>query len=216
MLSEVAQFGTVLGLKAGGRKRSATLSQDAAELDVNADNFDAPNPEKRPPFWVEVRTKRVMLKEHMDRINGMSESSISDLRPVKEVDEEMMMVGEVMCFGRLLNVAEVGKNPSIHPAALKIPNPFDPKKPRPAGWNAAKGVRVMLKELEDRLNGEEESVIKARNAQKVKDEEADMVEEATENGFITIIGKRIIHKQAESNEDALNHAVKNATIIEVK
>ena len=98
MLSEVAQFGTVLGLKAGGRKRSATLSQDAAELDVNADNFDAPNPEKRPPFWVEVRTKRVMLKEHMDRINGMSESSISDLRPVKEVDEDILRVDFRSCL----------------------------------------------------------------------------------------------------------------------
>ena len=127
------------------------------------------------------------------------------------VDEEMTMVGEVMCFGRLLNVAEAGKNPSTHPANVKIPSDFDPKKPRPAGWNAAKAGRVMLKELEDRLNGEDETTIKNRNAQKVKDEEEDMVEEAKENGFVTVIGKRIIHKKAESSEEAMDNAVKSAS-----
>ena len=84
MLAEVAANGTVLGLKAGGRKRSASLSQDMAELDVNAENFYPATLSKRPAFWVEVRTKRVMLKDHMDRINGMTESSISDSRPRKE------------------------------------------------------------------------------------------------------------------------------------
>lgn len=215
MLDEVAKHGTVLGLKASGRKRSATLSQDAAELDVNSDNFDAPNPAKRPVFWVEVRTKRVMLKEHMDRISGLPESSISDSRPIKEVEEEMTMVGEVMCFGRLLNVAEVGKNPSTHPADINIPSPFDPKKPRPTGWNGAKGVRIMLKELEDRLNGEDEATIKKRNAQKLKEEEDDMVEEASENGFVSLLGKRVIAKKAETVDEAIDASVKSAVIVEV-
>jgi hypothetical protein len=95
MVKEVATHGKVLGLKTGGRKRSATLQQDVSTFDINPDNFDAANPAKRPGFWTEVRTKRVMLKEHIDRINGTSESAIVDHRPIKEID--------VSCFLSLSN-----------------------------------------------------------------------------------------------------------------
>ena len=86
MVEEVKKHGKVLGLKAGGRGRSATLQQDVSNLDINADNFKASDPTKRPVFWSEVRIKRVMLKEHIDRIAGVSEAAIADQRPTREID----------------------------------------------------------------------------------------------------------------------------------
>lgn len=92
-----------------GRQRSGTLSQDISQLDLisygNGD-FNPGNPAKRHPQWAEIKLKRVGLKEHLERIGGAIETEIVKARDGKVIDEEMVMVGELLCYGRLLNVGE--------------------------------------------------------------------------------------------------------------
>jgi hypothetical protein len=40
---------------------------------------------KRPPGWADLRLKRVMLLEHIDRIAGIDEANIVDLRADREI-----------------------------------------------------------------------------------------------------------------------------------
>jgi len=196
MLEEVRVHGQVQGLKTGGRKRSSTLQQDVSNLEVNSDNFDFPNPAKRPFFWNEVRTKRVMLKEHIERINGVPEATLTEKRPTKEVDEEMTLVSEVLAYGRLLNVGE-SKPTSLTPSTLMITEfTFNTKDLRPNGWNEVKEKRIQLKELEDRLNGEDEAAIKEKRTQRLIDEEEAMVDEASENGIVLLLGTRQYKRKA--------------------
>lgn len=100
------------------------------------------------------------------------------------------MVGEVLCYGRLLNIGETGKDIYSHPSSKaleNIPN-FDVSKPRPIGWDAARLTRVKLKNLEEKLNGVDESVIADLLELKTKQEEDDMVSEAAATGKITLLG----------------------------
>jgi hypothetical protein len=69
-----------------GRKRAATLQQDVVLLEINKNNFEASNPLKRPDFWQDIRDKRVMLKEHIDRMAGISEPTILDQRLDREIE----------------------------------------------------------------------------------------------------------------------------------
>ena len=190
MCQEVAKTGTVQGLKNPNRRRGETLKQDVvSSLDINSNNFYFPDPTKRPDFWAEVRTKRVMLKEHIERINGTSEDVIVSQRHNKEIEEEMILTGEVLVFGRLLNV---GENKSIvAPADLDLSSSA-----RPNGWNDVREKRVQYKELEDRLNGDDEASIKARHAARLEDEDKDMTAEGA-SGTITILGTRRRFKAPE-------------------
>ena len=94
---------------AGCRKRSGTLSQDISQLDLisygNGD-FNPGNPAKRHPDWLEIKSKRVGLKDHLERIGGVMETEIISYHESKVIDEEMVMIGELLCYGRLLNVGE--------------------------------------------------------------------------------------------------------------
>lgn len=69
-----------------GRKRSATLQQETQNLEIHEDNFSLPDPTKRPPTWNDVRSKRVTLKEHIDRIEGLPETAIVHNRAFREVE----------------------------------------------------------------------------------------------------------------------------------
>ena len=53
-----------------GRTRSATLSQDISLLDLTH-NFNPGYPAQRDPLWGEIKTKRVLLKQHLERIAGI-------------------------------------------------------------------------------------------------------------------------------------------------
>ena len=168
MCAEVGKTGKVSGLKQGGRGRSATLQQDISLFDINSDNFELGNPNKRPHFWAEVRQKRVMLKEHIERISGTAESIIVEQRPYKERDEELILAAEVVAYDRLLNVGEF-KNPYTEKAKILInANTYGPNK-KPNGWDKVADKRVQFKELEDRLNGEDESNISAKRPQRLID-----------------------------------------------
>lgn len=80
------------GKREFGRKRAATLAQDAANIEFSEETFDPYNPSKRPPQWTEVRQKRVMLRDHMDRISGFSETRIAEGRALREVDVSSFLI----------------------------------------------------------------------------------------------------------------------------
>lgn len=190
MCEEVAKNGTVSGLKSGNRVRGATLQQNASALEFNVKNFDASMPTKRPAFWGEVRTKRVYLKEHIDRINGVPENILIEQRPVKEIEEEMQLVGEVFVFGKLLNV---GDTRSIDAPSKIDCSGFTASGPRPALWDEVKLRRIAYKNLEDRLNGADEAEIASKQTKRANDEDLDMVDEALK-GSVSILGDRTSHR----------------------
>jgi hypothetical protein len=78
------------------------------------------------------------------------------------------MVGEVICYGRLLGVGETGRTGQSF-ASLTINsdtfNALDSNK-RPHGWQSIRSQRVALKELEDRLNNIAEEVIQEKRKQR--------------------------------------------------
>ena len=80
----------------------------------------------------------------------------------------MILVGEVVAFGRIVNVGE-NMNAYQERAKLTISDSFSPSSARPSGWKQVQEQRVMLKELEDRLNGEDESAISARRSARMAD-----------------------------------------------
>ena len=86
MEEEIITFGKIQGVKEYGRKRAGSLQQESMNIDFNEDNFEAYNPSKRPSVWADIRLKRVMLKEHLDRIGGTQESSIMEKRAGREID----------------------------------------------------------------------------------------------------------------------------------
>lgn len=69
MLAEVAAHGCVLGgvRQRQEEKKDATGSNVKEGVAVDEKNFDPELLSKRPHGWNELRIKRVMLKEHMDR-----------------------------------------------------------------------------------------------------------------------------------------------------
>jgi hypothetical protein len=46
------------------------------EMIINSDNFDPINISVRPSYWKEVRTKRLLIKEYVDRLEGVMEENI--------------------------------------------------------------------------------------------------------------------------------------------
>lgn len=87
MEAEMKKSGQYLGASEPvGRKRSATLQQETQNLEIHEDNFSLPDPTKRPPTWYDVRSKRVTLKEHIDRIEGLLETAIVHNRSFREIE----------------------------------------------------------------------------------------------------------------------------------
>ena len=133
MNAEKLKHGKYLGApEMTTRKRSATLSQDISLLDLT-NNFIPGNPTKRDYRWSEIRTKRILLKEHLERIAGVIESEIIKNRNEKEVDEEIVMVGEMLCYGRLLNVGENSKVIQMTAISIHIKDKGN------SNWNLIKG-----------------------------------------------------------------------------
>lgn len=52
------------------------FAQSVNELDLSAAVFKPEDPNKRPPGWVDIKMKRVMAKEQMDREGGFAEDQI--------------------------------------------------------------------------------------------------------------------------------------------
>ena len=47
---------------------------------------DPKDPAKRPQGWFEIRRKRVMVKEQIDRMSGVSEEAIAEFRPSRDLE----------------------------------------------------------------------------------------------------------------------------------
>jgi hypothetical protein len=58
----------------------------ASQLVINPSTFDAKDPKKRPLGWYEVRRQRVLVKEQIDRLAGIDEQTIYEMRPQRERD----------------------------------------------------------------------------------------------------------------------------------
>jgi hypothetical protein len=71
------------------RRRAPTL-HDAMYLSFTPENFRLGDPKIRPDTWTEIRGKRVNLKEHIDRINGIPEHDIVLLRSSREIDVRVL------------------------------------------------------------------------------------------------------------------------------
>lgn len=85
--SEVKEHGRVRSVSvAKGRRRAPTLTQANMTDEIEPGDFVANDPGRRPSFWAEVKLKRVMLKEHVERISGLPEQTIVSQRFMKEVE----------------------------------------------------------------------------------------------------------------------------------
>jgi hypothetical protein len=77
MLSEVATGGRLLTAE-----QRAKLTADVIITKTNVSATDAT---KRPKGWAELRLKRVMFREHIDRIAGIDEENIMDMHADREI-----------------------------------------------------------------------------------------------------------------------------------
>lgn len=104
------------------------------------------------------------------------------------------MVGEVILFGRLLNVGENGRDVTPLYPPLVVDSLLDGKVGEyPMCWERVRNQRVVLRELEDRLRGRPEvDVVNERVAREGREEEA-MRREARESGKVHPLGMRQGH-----------------------
>lgn len=143
MLAEVRQHGQILGIKEVKRPVVAAVV-------VSADNYSPDDLQKRPSGWRELRTKRVMLKDHIDRLNGVDEASIVEKRKLKEIEEELVMMEEVEQMGRPLAVGEASQ-----------PKRESEKVARPINIRNLREKRTIIKEQFDRLDSIDENAFSA-------------------------------------------------------
>jgi hypothetical protein len=87
MLTEVSSTGRLAG---------ANSKHDAVTVIITKANFSSTDSTKRPPGWAELRLKRVMLKEHIDRIAGIDEENILDMRSDREI--QVMAIQNLVYF----------------------------------------------------------------------------------------------------------------------
>jgi hypothetical protein len=119
---------------------------------IDSSNFAANDPHKRPEFWKEVRMRRILVKEYVDRLEGLDEDTMKEKRNHRVQDEEKLMVTEVLNNGRLLNLTPTIKPRSVSAAAIAVTadnfNP-DNSEIRPPAWKAIRFKRVLAKEPEN-------------------------------------------------------------------
>lgn len=182
MITEVMSSGAVLG---------AGVQSNQQKIVITKNNFVANDSTFRPPGWAELRLRRVMFKESIDRIAGIDEENIADMRSDREIKEEALMVDEVLCLGRVLGVGESSGTliPKVSVVVISSAT-FDPSIPskRPTGWVEARTKRVMMKEQIDRTKGVSEELILGNRAFKTDREEQLMLEEVATYGHLVGVG----------------------------
>ena len=91
MKAEIAHFGSLQGPKItpAERRRGTTVSNNGQGITVTAENYDPKVLSMRPDGWNDLRIKRVMLKEHIDRIAGMDESELMEMRADREIEVQL-------------------------------------------------------------------------------------------------------------------------------
>lgn len=205
MLNEVAKHGQVLSL--GGYDYSSVQPGD---LFFDEDEFNPRDPSARPKGWFEVRTKRVLIKEQMARLNGMDDDQLASLHEQREEEEEAIMLGEVKANEEL---AEFGSENDISAMLTTVSmlrlteENFDPNNyyTRPAGWAELRRQRVLVKELSDRLEGIHEEAIAAMRVDRERREEELMIDEAV---AALTTHRRVTIAINESNFDKNDNSVR--------
>jgi hypothetical protein len=183
MLAEVRRHGQLTGAKKETKKAVAVA------VVVTATNYAPDDLQKRPSGWSELRTKRVMLKEHIDRLNGVDEAGIVEKRKLKEVEEELVMMEEVEQMGRPLAVGETAK-----------PQPESEKAARPVNIRNLREKRTIIKEQFDRLGGIDEGAFSASvatgNVAKTPERKRgnDDLKATTTSAQVSVVTPRTAHK----------------------
>jgi hypothetical protein len=134
----------------------------AADIIIDAKTFDPKNPSKRPLGWSELRTKRVLMAEAVDRRSGAADSDIIESRTSRERQEENAMIAEAQAYGALLGIAGPADDAyRVQPDLDYGDKAFDAKNPskRPTGWAELRIRRVLAKEQVSRALGISEANI---------------------------------------------------------
>ena len=137
MLNEVKKYGKLVGphsqltdnssANVRGSDRSSSLNSlsnpntPQQAIIINSSNYLSHDITKRPDGWFDLRLKRVMLKEHIDRIAGISESVIQDMHAERLVEEEMLMMDEVTTHKCVLVVGE--RKAAVDTSKFQLPSP---------------------------------------------------------------------------------------------
>ncbi len=77
MLKEVQNFGQPLFLPLSS---SETGLASLSGISISASTFDPRDPLQRPAGWAKLRTRRIIAKESVDRLNGTAEDTIVERR----------------------------------------------------------------------------------------------------------------------------------------
>lgn len=178
MIGEVVANNAVLGFN-----KDVTKAGPKLHVEVSRINYEPWNLAKRPPNWLNLRLKRVMLREHIERIGGVNEDVTASQRAEKEFEEEIAMMDEVAFTGRVLGVGEVSRikpTPDTLPMIQLTASTFDPANAlaRPKEWKDLLKTRVFVKDQFDMVNGVKEAELAANRAQREADEEEIMITEA--------------------------------------
>lgn len=197
MLNEIKKYGKLVGPhsqltdNAAGNARASDrhssmnsftgTNTPQQALIINTTNYVSHDITKRPDGWFDLRLKRVMLKEHIDRIAGISESVIQDMHAERLVEEEMLMMDEVTVHKCVLVVGE--RKAAVDTSKFQLPSPpaafktqsyIDESQTkinsmsRPMGWKVLLKSRVLVKELLDKAQGVNESTIAEIRAKREK------------------------------------------------
>jgi hypothetical protein len=88
MNAEVAHFGELQLPKVEKERRrgQTVLIKSSHTIVVSAETYDPKVLSKRPDGWNDLRIKRVMLKEHIDRIAGVDEEELLNKRGDREIE----------------------------------------------------------------------------------------------------------------------------------
>lgn len=191
---ELDQFGKFLideaAVAQSEPRRQSMVGRPAAVagLLVDAENYDPKMLSKRPEGWSQLRIKRVMLKEHIDRLNGVDEETLLTMRGDREIEEEITMMDEVETLDKVLNLADLADSDTSHVLSITPTQDnfsmFDPSL-RPEGWDSIKKKRVQFRNHLDRLAGVDEATIEAKQAERLEEEESRMMGEVATAGKVS-------------------------------
>jgi hypothetical protein len=76
------------------RGRASSVLPPVTSFDINEDSFDPYDENVRPEGWMDIRMKRIMAKEEMERLEGVDEETIILSRKKKISQVMVYMVND--------------------------------------------------------------------------------------------------------------------------